>query len=712
MNRTLKIFALPGLVVVLLATDATRSRGGGVAPTGLSALTEFEYLPVLRQDVWFHSVSSQDVTGGNDDGFSGSFSYLYRKDGRYVLLDTRGPGCVYLFRNIGFDGNLHIQFNNGGATATETLSFADLHSDRRPPFLAPLVRDQSVAHGSSWSFVPICFQDGIVISADKIGRQRFFNIFYHLYAAGTRVETFTPRLDVRSAVDRWNSVGTPLDRRTSETTTRMVTVPSHGSAPVFASSGPGTITALFLRPAKLNHGALRHVRLRAYWDESAVPAVDSPLGPFFGTGYWPVPDLPGTPPRSGHVRRGKSIVLGRMATRSLPVGAGADGFYCFFPMPYEKSARLELVNESDEPLRDVAVTVHVVPGAPAAGSGHFHAMWREERPTRSYADYVVLDTKGHGHYVGAVLVMSSVHFDPAASRKVQRGYLEGDARFYIDDARAPLNASTGTEEYFNWGWYDVPEWDGIFSYQVSGYPVHDVDTQDHSVMYRFHLADLVPYYRSFRFALEHGGEGEVPSHYSGTAFFYQRDTPQLEMTDVLAIGDAGSEQSHSYRSRKIRWEGSRSLPFEGERQVVFTRALAGDRDGGTCGSEAEALRARGRRSEEAVEFTLSALSDNSGVKIRRLLDYSPPEMAGQELAARPQPLVAAAEAARVFIDGQRAGDWYLAPRHARLAWLEDEFELPAHLTTGKNRLRIRLEIAPGAYWSEFGYRVYSYRQWR
>jgi len=43
-----------------------------------------------------------------------------------------------------------------------------------------------------------------------------------------------------------------------------------------------------------------------------------------------------------------------------------------------------------------------------------------------------------------------------------------------------------------------------------------------------------------------------------------------------------------------------------------------------------------------------------------------------------------------------------------LAWLEDDFEIPARFTLGKKQVRIRLEITPQTTWSAFQYRVYSY----
>ena len=106
---------------------------------------------------------------------------------------------------------------------------------------------------------------------------------------------------------------------------------------------------------------------------------------------------------------------------------------------------------------------------------------------------------------------------------------------------------------------------------------------------------------------------------------------------------------------------------------------------------------------------MSVLPDNLGVKVRRLLDYAPPDMPGQETGKRAKPLFAPGETARVSVDGARVGEWYEPARHARLAWLEDDFEIPAQFTAGKKQMRIRLEVSPGTSWSAFQYRVYCYR---
>lgn len=693
-------------------------------PIGIDAITQLDRLPLLRHDVWFHATGSEDVTGGNDDGFTAAFSDQYVENGRYVLLDTHGPACVVFSwtsridvtnnNQLNFDGNLTIETTANGKPQRQVLPFSDFYQGTRKPFLSPLVRNEIEGQGAASSFVPICSDDGIKISTDKGGTMLFYNIFYDTYSRGTLLKPYAENMDVQPALNRWKSIGQPLDSRPSKTATVKLDLPAQTTVPVWSSQEPGTVCAIYLKLNKMSNYALRHIRIKAYWDGQFLPAVNSPIGPFFGTGYWVVPDPRGAPPRYGFgpakiAGESGRVRLGRIATKALPMGLNNDGaFYNFFPMPYFRSARIELVNDSDTPVSQVELSVHSIASPPDPSSAYFHAFWHQENPTLPYHDYTVVESRGHGHYVGAVFVFSSVNYNPARQNEGQRWYLEGDARFYIDDNRTLVGASTGSEDYYHGGWYDVWTLDKVISAPATGNPVHDIDSQDHTVAYRFHLADPVPYYRSFRFAMEHGPEGNLPTNYSSTAFYYQVDAPMLELTDRFSLDDLQGRRSHAYSSDHVVWQGCRDLPFEGDRQILFTKAYREDARKNTHEALAEAFHQCGERVTGPVEFTVSLLSSNSGIKLRRVLDYAQPDIPGQESSHRPQPLIAAAESAHVFVDGADAGEWYTAPRHARLAWLEDDFEIPARFTAGKKQVKIRLEPAHGTSWSAYEYRTYSY----
>jgi hypothetical protein len=96
--------------------------------------------------------------------------------------------------------------------------------------------------------------------------------------------------------------------------------------------GPGLITHIwitFLGPephpwAKKGSANHQEMLLRMYWDGSERPAVEAPVGDFFANSF------------------GK-----RSEVISLPVIVeDADSYNCFWHMPFRKSARIEILNQT------------------------------------------------------------------------------------------------------------------------------------------------------------------------------------------------------------------------------------------------------------------------------------------------------------------------------------------------------------------------------
>ena len=100
--------------------------------------------------------------------------------------------------------------------------------------------------------------------------------------------------------------------------------------------GPGVITHIWMTFLHEPHfwvtdGAANHqeMLLRIYWDGREKPDVEAPVGDFFGCCF------------------GK-----RMEIISDPVVVeDGDSYNCFWHMPFRKSARIEVVNQSTKPIR-------------------------------------------------------------------------------------------------------------------------------------------------------------------------------------------------------------------------------------------------------------------------------------------------------------------------------------------------------------------------
>ncbi len=80
-------------VLLLAGTAPPRVVEAQVPRPGLDTLARFERYPLLVPDAQAHYLSSHDRTGGNDDGFDGTYSALYvDARGENVIFDVKGPG--------------------------------------------------------------------------------------------------------------------------------------------------------------------------------------------------------------------------------------------------------------------------------------------------------------------------------------------------------------------------------------------------------------------------------------------------------------------------------------------------------------------------------------------------------------------------------------------------------------------------------------------
>ena len=96
-------------------------------------------LPRFKRSVRVGSFSSYDRTGGNDDGFSGAYSFV-RKDGEgLVLAELDGPGAIYrIWTPTPTDDVLAFYFD-GEAEPRLEIPFRQLFTGEREPFVSPVV---------------------------------------------------------------------------------------------------------------------------------------------------------------------------------------------------------------------------------------------------------------------------------------------------------------------------------------------------------------------------------------------------------------------------------------------------------------------------------------------------------------------------------------------------------------------------------------------
>jgi len=492
--------ALAAAAVSMLTASVAVGAPAPAPAVGVAEWTRLDLLPRLRDAVKVASVSSYDRTGGNDDGFSGRHSFVRKEGDALVLADLKGPGCVYrIWTPTPTDDPFEFYFD-GEAQPRLRLTFRQLFDGTRPPFVAPL---SGYGAGGFWAYLPLPYRQSLKVIA-RAPRIQFYQINYATYADGHPVETFRPdlpglqptmeqlgRLFAAPKTDLSAFVAPP---GAAVRTTRAAGSLAPGkSLSLFKSSRGGRVLGIRIRPASALAGKDRAVVLRAFWDGDPNPAISAPAGDFFAFSW------------------------GDPAGRSLLLGTEEDTCYVWMPMPFDRSARIELMSDGAKAPVEIQAEVFHTNVPRREDEGRFYAVWRRENPTRDGQPFTFVDTRGRGHIVGVALQ--------------SQGMVSGLTPFFEGDDQATLDSEltihgTGSEDFFNGGWYDVPgRWETRLSFPLSGcldYKKHLARTG----AYRLFLTDAYAFRNSARLVIEHGPEkNAVPTDYAGVAYLYLKDPP-------------------------------------------------------------------------------------------------------------------------------------------------------------------------------------------
>jgi hypothetical protein len=270
-------------------------------------------------------------------------------------------------------------------------------------------------------------------------------------------------------------------------------IPAGGTITILDQQGAGCIRRLWCTIAAKEEHHLRKIVLRMFWDGEQSPSVEVPLGDFFGLGHGDY-----------------------FHYVSLPMSAAVGkGLTCFFPMPFSRSARIEVENQGSEEVRKFYWNIDLDSGLQTEDAGRFHAQWGRENPTTAAAgsgaseNYVILDAKGKGRYLGCVLSVHSLQ---------PQWWGEGDEAIEIDGSRTLLG--TGVEDYCCCAWeFTQPFWGPTF-----GAPyVRPAKEPEKVTAYRWHLEDPQRFTQSIRVSMGHGSQNDRADDWSSVAYWYQTE---------------------------------------------------------------------------------------------------------------------------------------------------------------------------------------------
>ncbi len=313
--------------------------------------------------------------------------------------------------------------------------------------------------------------------------------------------------------------------------------------------GPAVITMIhFAMSQDQGTGAGRRLDrsllLRMFWDGEKEPSVDAPMVDFFC-------DPAGT--------------RDKVDTALVQVH---QGFNAYFPMPFRKSARIELVY--DGPLEPGEELARFLPAyfyviyrgldAIAEDRGYFHAQWRQQALLLGKEEYVALDASGPGKLVGWIVTL----------RLPGRvGYpVDENHKLYIDGEKTPSVEFQGLEDAFGFSW-GFPASESSFPYMGYHPFFHG------AAAYRFFVYDPIGFDRSLRMTVGFG-EKEDPMwareysrpgfqiQFSSTSYWYQNEPhaafPPMPAADDRAPApekpgwpeDEGLPSADSLRGRGVK----------------------------------------------------------------------------------------------------------------------------------------------------------------
>lgn len=305
--------------------------------------------------------------------------------------------------------------------------------------------------------------------------------------------------------------------------------------------GPGVISHIWFTISSPDNLYLRKLLLRIYWDGEENPSVETPVGDFFGLGH-------------GRVFSYQCAPFNTSSHGCGDIGGGV-AMNCWFQMPFRKNARVEIVNEQEEPVGAFYFYIDYQKHQSISEDAlYFHAKWRRENPCDGWTgkgsvwhsqawgermagddgvelddldNYLILEAEGRGHYVGVNFAIDNLY----------KGWWgEGDDMIFIDrDGERtwpPDMHGTGSEDYLAQAWgmqlnahlYNGMPWAEKENYNIEG----------KVCVYRYHILDPIPFKENIRVSIEHGHANNRSDDWSSVAYWYQEE-PHREFTKMLPV---------------------------------------------------------------------------------------------------------------------------------------------------------------------------------
>ncbi len=297
---------------------------------------------------------------------------------------------------------------------------------------------------------------------------------------------------------------------------------------VFKADGPGVVTHIWFTIAADSAFHLKELVLRMYWEGSARPSVETPVGDFFG------------------LNLGQYVLYQSAFLNCSPVKA----LNAYFAMPFRSSARMTITNEGAQKVGAFYSNIdyQLVASLPDDAL-YFHAQYRQSAPptpssnawetngdanalrnTDGRGNHVFVETRGRGHLLGVTMGVLQ-------NQEYWMG--EGDEMIFVDDESKPVIVGTGTEDYFCGAWDFGGRDEAVpFGNLWNGAPL--IQSAERSggryCLYRWHADNPVTFGRYLKHTIEHGHANHRADSVYSVGYWYQAE-PAAEAPALPALAE-------------------------------------------------------------------------------------------------------------------------------------------------------------------------------
>lgn len=465
----------------------------------LQNLSDIARLPEYRIGN-IHQLSSYDRLGGNDDGFSGKYSYIRKEGNDLVIADIKGAGIINRIWTP-TPSNDTIQFYFDGEKVPRiNMPFINLFSGKIPPFVAPLCGNEI---GGYYCYLPIPYAKSLKI-VYKGECMKFQQIQYRELSDKENIKSFSwdyfkNNTALAEVNKTWNQASHLSAYGEKIKTKKINTTLSGGEEQnIFELPNGGRIIGIEMDGDYNLQNQSDKLILKANWDDEKENAIDVPFHSLFG------------------------YVSGKPSMNSLLLGSTPSLCYCYLPMPFDNKAQLSVKYKNDKNADQITISGRVYYTEEQRNSereGKLYTQTRREYSPKAGEPYTIANIRGKGHYVGTILLAQGLN-------EGMTEYWESDDCSLIDGEMRMHG--TGAEDYFNGGWYAVTDrWDRGISLPIHGSLLYDIKTA-RTGGYRFLLSDKINFNSSYVLTIEHGPEGnKLNVDYTSVGLFYA-DKPQFE----------------------------------------------------------------------------------------------------------------------------------------------------------------------------------------